>query len=356
MDLWEHESKLPSVNFKVEYVGITGDIVTALILSQIVYWFRPGKNGKPKLSVEREGKWWLAKSHKDWEQECGVSRKQLARALGILEEKGLIVVELHRFNGSPTSHVGLKVDALLSVLLQHDCDLSAQSDATKGNNGLCSKGTLHQHLSAQTLGKTTTETTAEITTSTESQATADALENTGVLEMATAVEVLEQFKSKPLKAGDKESLTVKWKKEYAGMYTGFAPGLTLKEVGQLSQVGKKVGKEAALKCIEFVVRDWQGFTWTARADKGLATVPEKPVIGFLLSHLNTAMSMLVDDEAKKTGHPMADSPQLIAAAVTGLDKPETLCDTPPIEKPQSIAATPEQLQAALAALSKLGDD
>ena len=141
MDLWEHEKKLPSVNFKAQYVAVTGDIVSALVLSQIVYWFRPGKDGKPKLSIRKEGKFWLAKSHLEWQEECGISRIQLSRSLEQLIELGLITVEIYRFNGAPTGHINLKIEALKAIL---DCSLSAQS-----------------------YGKTTTETTAEITFSTD---------------------------------------------------------------------------------------------------------------------------------------------------------------------------------------------
>lgn len=343
MDLWEHEKKLPSVNFKAQYVVLTGDIVSALVLSQIVYWFRPGKDGKPKLTIRKEGKFWLAKSHLEWQEECGISRKQLSRSLEQLIELGLITVEIYRFNGAPTGHINLKIEALKDLL---DCSLSAQSNVPKGNNPLLPKGTIHCPLSAQSYGKTTTETTAEITFSTDES---DAFlkpnkTRNGNKEMPNATEVLLALKTKPNPLGDKEGLSMTWKKEFSMAYEGFAPGLTMKEQGQLSQVLKKCAdKKQALECISYAIRNWQAFTWQARADAGLSSVPEKPTIGFLLVYVNTVLQML----SAKTAQSIAP--------VGGLDKPEPLCNNTVTSKNTALpeVASATDIAAALAALNDL---
>ncbi len=87
---------------------LRGDISAALMLSQIVYWYLPSKKtGKSKLRVFRGGRWWLAKSHQDWSDECGFSRMQARRCIKVLKEAHLIECHIFRFAGSPTMHLRL---------------------------------------------------------------------------------------------------------------------------------------------------------------------------------------------------------------------------------------------------------
>lgn len=88
---------------------LDGDILSALLLSQLVYWCLPTDHGKPKLRVFRDGVWWVAKSHRDWDTELGLSRMQTRRCLDVLRQKGLIQIAAFCFNGAPTAHVRLSV-------------------------------------------------------------------------------------------------------------------------------------------------------------------------------------------------------------------------------------------------------
>ena len=60
-----------------------GDYVAAAVLSQIIFWFAPSsKTGAPtKVSIQREGGYWLAKSRNEFADELGMSEKQVRRAL-----------------------------------------------------------------------------------------------------------------------------------------------------------------------------------------------------------------------------------------------------------------------------------
>ena len=108
---WERLSR-DTIDVKRCYIDICGDVVTGLMLSQIIYWNLPG-TGDSKLCVERDGKIWLAKKRKDWWEECRISVKQVDRSLKILKDLGLIEVRLYQFSGLPTQHIWLNVSALL---------------------------------------------------------------------------------------------------------------------------------------------------------------------------------------------------------------------------------------------------
>jgi len=59
--LWETASR-DTVDFKTIYVDMADDLVAGLLLSQIVYWYLPSKEGRSKLRVFKDGYYWIAKT------------------------------------------------------------------------------------------------------------------------------------------------------------------------------------------------------------------------------------------------------------------------------------------------------
>src|SRR5258708_7134690 len=96
--------------------ALDGDVLSGLMLSQIVYWYMPDAKGQSKLRVLRYGKRWLVKSYLHWEAELGLSQKQSGRCLRVLKKRGLIVTEVCKFNSDTVTHirlVGLEGEATL---------------------------------------------------------------------------------------------------------------------------------------------------------------------------------------------------------------------------------------------------
>ncbi len=109
---WESASR-DTIDFKIIYVDVAGDIISGLLLSQIVYWNLPAKNGSDtKLRVFKSDRYWLVKTRNDWFDECRITAKQFDRAIGILESVGVVECKVMRFNGSPTKHIWLNICAL----------------------------------------------------------------------------------------------------------------------------------------------------------------------------------------------------------------------------------------------------
>jgi hypothetical protein len=149
------------------YIEMAGDIPTGVLLSQIVFWFLPGKNGATKLSVERDGRLWLAKQREEWWDECCIRPKQFDRCVAQLEAAGFITTAVYKFDGFATKHISLNWESLIAavvaggkrgipqqgkgVLLNRE-DLGYSST---GKSGIPQQGI--------PLTEITTETTAEIT-------------------------------------------------------------------------------------------------------------------------------------------------------------------------------------------------
>ena len=113
---WEQASR-DSIDVKKIYIDMAGDLVTGVLLSQIVYWFLPGRSGESKLHVEKDGVIWLAKKMDDWWDECRVSAKQARRAIAALKARGIIETRICKFAGVPTTHIRL-TDRFLDLLTQ----------------------------------------------------------------------------------------------------------------------------------------------------------------------------------------------------------------------------------------------
>src|SRR5260221_6115445 len=149
---WEQFSR-DTIDFKKVYVDIAGDLVAGLVLSQIVFWHLPGRNGVTKLRVNRDGELWVAKKRSEWWDEIRITPKQLDRALTVLEDRHLIVTALYGFNGKPTKHVRLRWSVFLEGVQSYILP--------KGENVILPKVKMHfdQRLNSNT--ETTTESTTD---------------------------------------------------------------------------------------------------------------------------------------------------------------------------------------------------
>jgi hypothetical protein len=95
------------VTFEIAYVDMCGGSRdAAILLSQIVYWYLPDKQGHPtKLRVFKKGHYWLAKQLDEWWSQTRLTANQVRNSLAILKNKGLIITDVMRFNCLTTTHI-----------------------------------------------------------------------------------------------------------------------------------------------------------------------------------------------------------------------------------------------------------
>src|SRR6266568_3993901 len=82
-------------------VTLTGDIKTALLLSQIIYWSR--------LKADEDG--WFYKSYPDWEREIALTKHEVARSTEDLKVADVVETRVAqvRGNGAPTVHYRIMI-------------------------------------------------------------------------------------------------------------------------------------------------------------------------------------------------------------------------------------------------------
>lgn len=82
---------------------LDGDFPTAVLLSQVLWWHQPAKDGEPKLRYERDGFLWLVRPDDGWWEDCRMTLRQVRRSRGVLVGRGFIVHRRFKVGGAPTS-------------------------------------------------------------------------------------------------------------------------------------------------------------------------------------------------------------------------------------------------------------
>jgi len=125
--LWEMRSR-DCIEVKRCYIDVAKDLEAGVLLSQIIYWHLPNSSGEQKLSVYRDGHWWLAKGRSDWWAECRLTPKQFDRAIRHLEEQQLVCAHVYKWQGQNTKHIRIDWAGLLQALSL----LDAKADSVIG--------------------------------------------------------------------------------------------------------------------------------------------------------------------------------------------------------------------------------
>lgn len=354
----EVERQLTGVWVRPELVTIAGSLAAGVLLSQIVYWFRPGGSGKRKLRVKREGLFWLAKRRVDWAKECGLSPRQYDTAIAKLIKLEVVEAKIFHFAGHPTTHIRILEQGLEKLCKSQIGDLHITEVGNPNHESVIPYTETTDIDYEQIKADATTVAAVEQQIGVKEQMPHKLVEEAREIDdwMAERPVLAEQkagkftarewltkaqeiLKSCQGKMGLREvrlaanSLSMAWKRMAAEEYGGDVKELTNKEIGQLKMYLQKAGEQAP-QVMEFAIREWGGFAFKARCYKGLSTAPDRPAIGFLLQHYDVAMNM-----------------QLIAKSVAQPAKkfcmPEIPKKTVVHEKPMDIA-TLEDVMAALA--------
>lgn len=260
------------VAYQPELFDTVKDVNATLLLSQIKYWFKKDKSGKLKVKIYREGKYWLAKTIKDWWQELRLTFSQVRRALRILVDLGLIQIKIFKFAGSPTTHISLNSDLLpeTNSFVLNDISYTETKEEKITNIYEDSEKELtlmrneYKDLSLGDIVKK-------------------------VMELkGTKPEIPQKVSSK--------SMMVWFKKYCACIYDdmGKFSNPTLAEYGQMKHLLKKLGGNAPY-LIRQIIEHWDEFVSQVAVNKGLSVTPNRPQVGFILLYADIVLNFHPDN-------------------------------------------------------------
>lgn len=133
--------------------ALNGDLATALVLSQCVYW--SGRNGTD----------WNAKSYPEWGDETGLSKYQVGRAADKLRGIGLLETTVKKFKNTPTVHYKVNQSNLeiwiIKFLDSKETSLSDSEETllSDSEETLLSIGKKLDYLNTYTTAQSTTKNT-----------------------------------------------------------------------------------------------------------------------------------------------------------------------------------------------------
>lgn len=129
--LWEQATR-DCIDVKKIYVDMADDLVAGILLSQIVYWNLPDKEGKTKLRVKKDGQLWLVKGREDWWDECRINPRQFDTAFKKLLDQGLVEKKVFKFAGNTRVHIRIIWENFFAALqMQLEALEIANAAATK---------------------------------------------------------------------------------------------------------------------------------------------------------------------------------------------------------------------------------
>ncbi|MGH2319355.1 conserved phage C-terminal domain-containing protein [Planococcus sp. SE5232] len=162
------------------YVQYTGDLTTAILLNQIVFYSDKSKR--------TDG--FFYKTYDEWEQEICLSKRQVSYSTEKLKALGVVETKIKRANGAPTVHYKLDYDKLVDSIV------------TKCHFPLEQNVTIHNDKMSLSLTESTTENTTEITTLKDNVAKAPSLP------YETIVDYLNQKTGKSYRSASKKTQTL----------------------------------------------------------------------------------------------------------------------------------------------------
>lgn len=116
---WEKKSR-DTIDVKRAYIDVAGDIIAGILLSQIIYWFLPSKDGKNKIRIIKNGVEHLAKNRTDWWEECRIKPRQYDTAIAKLKKKGIVEVKNSLFNNKVTPLITINFKRLIELIDKAD--------------------------------------------------------------------------------------------------------------------------------------------------------------------------------------------------------------------------------------------
>jgi len=107
------------VTYKLNFVAITGDILAAIILSDLEFWHSPNQKGRSKLRVQHDNEYWIARTNKDWQKITGMTARQVQLAIDRLVKSNLVIKQNYRFNGLKMQHLRINRKVFVELVKQN---------------------------------------------------------------------------------------------------------------------------------------------------------------------------------------------------------------------------------------------
>lgn len=355
-------NEFTGVAYRMEYFHLFKDVNVALLLSQIHYWYIPvakGANkGKSKLRVFKNGQWYLVKSHEEWTVETGLTRRQIDRAIHILEAAGVIKVSLLGFSGRPTRHIHAINVVGNKPLQEGDFLVTKINTIARKEESHCTYDVNGLHLGVQSNTENTTDNTTETLELANASLIAkdsnpkkpfkEQVEGDNMKYEGNVSDIVSKFKM------GKENPTLPTKTNW-GIWrhyfqlkfdVPFMKEPTGKELGQLKQI-KTVFGDDYQAIIDFMMHRWYSVCVQVEHWSDAPSRPTVPIIGYVLKHAGIIKNFWITETTTKVA---------LVKKVNSSSIPEpkpTVVKDQPMSKEEALAFAAKDYEESLLEKEKL---
>ena len=288
-----------------------GDVDAGTLLSKLAHIFIT-----PKMTYERNGKFWRAETKEQWEKDIWLPRRSLDRAIQILSSLGIIKVKLMRVfrYGKTMLHIHLNEQNLSSFIDNHQKLISTETPNGISTNTpiiISTKTPIvkeHKKVTkelsigicvAQKTGnekQQKTKVTSNLLLSGLKKEKVPSKRKKG--ETMLAKDVMVKLNQASAEKYD-DSFVPKNKTDLMGFWvyivklhhdTGYTK-TGIKELGQLGHLMSGLKKQGipVVPVLRWAVEYWKAFAMLAKQEKN-ATLPSIPEIGKLLMYIDVAVN------------------------------------------------------------------
>ncbi len=297
------QPKPEGILYRTEYFDAVGDVVAALVMSQVHYWYSPSKTGKSKLRVHRDGKWWVAKSLQEWAAECHLSLMQVRRSIGILESKGLLEVQSFMLGRHQVTHLRMPFvkgrgpifdvpEFVKTLVIEKGTLVTGNTDLVTGNIALVT-GNIAGVTDNKSITVDYTETTQKLLQGGDATALTPITdipeENPMIhgkaIDGCKAILAKLKSKGKPIEEYpvSPQGLYLLWVNVVPDYHEGVGcqKPWTMAQKAQANKLISLWGPEHSREIMEHVIKDWVGFVKYCEDHSGAFKTPLLPTFQFL---------------------------------------------------------------------------
>jgi hypothetical protein len=253
-----------------------GDLAAALLLMRIADWFK-------SATLKRGGREWVVKTRNEWCEDTGLSVGQYNRAIAWLKKLEIVAVEQHLFGKTHQKLAWIRLEpaTLDSIIGKTGSVTYATAGSTKSGITQIQNNT-ENNTDSNSFGITKPPIVPQSEGVVPGE---DEMKTKDVIEKYSSPKKSPTPHSPPSHGRSAMALGGVWQKALAVTAGGFQPSLTMKQLGQLKQIGKQCPPGKAGAWLDHTVAQWQDFVLQTKANYSLDQVPLVPDIGFVLKYI-----------------------------------------------------------------------
>ncbi len=94
------------ISYRKDFVDLTGDVISAIVLTDLIYLHQPNKRNKRRFNAYSKGDiGWIARTLDQWSEKTRLTKRQIQYSIDKMVKQDIVIRENHRYMGLRTMHL-----------------------------------------------------------------------------------------------------------------------------------------------------------------------------------------------------------------------------------------------------------